>query len=143
MAANWKPEHYGSVTPYLIVKDAAGLIDFLKTAFGAQEHFRMADPDGKVRHAEVQIGDSMVMIGGAEGEIKPVPACLYLYVPNVDEVYSKAVAAGAKSVREPADQFYGDRNSGVADSWGNQWWIGTHLEEVSSEEVTRRATSQT
>lgn len=138
MAVKPIPEGYHTVTPYLVVPDAAGLIDFLKRAFGAQELERMAGPDGSVRHAAVRIGDSMVMLGGASGEWKPLPAMLYLYVEDTDGTYARALAAGATSVMEPADQFYGDRNAGVKDASGNLWWIATHQEDVPHEELVRR-----
>src|SRR5579863_10147854 len=108
-----KPIHEGhhSVTPYLLFEDVARLIDFLKQAFQATEMHRMARPDGRVGHAEVKIGDSMVMMGEAQGDWKSMPAALYLYVEDTDAVYRQALAAGAASVMEPADQFYGDRNA--------------------------------
>jgi uncharacterized glyoxalase superfamily protein PhnB len=142
VAVNPIPEDYHSVTPYLKVRDASGLIDFLRQAFDAEERDRMERPDGKIMHAEVRIGDSVVMLGDvAEGEA-PMPTTLNLYVEDVDATYRRALAAGATSVREPADQFYGDRSGGVQDPFGNQWWISTHVEDVSPEEVRRRAEAQ-
>ncbi len=137
MAVKAIPEGFHSVTPYLFVEDGAKLIDFLKRAFGAKQFERMENPDGTVRHAQVKIGDSFVMLGKPQG--KAMPASLYLYVPDCDAVYERALAAGATSVMEPADQFYGDRGGGVTDPCGNTWWIGTHIEDVSSEELQRRA----
>ncbi len=108
------PKGFGTVTPFLTVTDAAKLIDFLQQAFAAQVHFRMDAPDGSVRHAEVKIGDSMVMIGQvAAGQ--EMRSMLHLYVPDTDALYHSALAAGATSIREPADQFYGDRSAGVRD----------------------------
>jgi uncharacterized glyoxalase superfamily protein PhnB len=131
------PKGFGTVTPFLTVTDAAKLIDFLQQAFAAQVHFRMDAPDGSVRHAEVKIGDSMVMIGQvAAGQ--EMHSMLHLYVPETDTLYRAALAAGATSIREPADQFYGDRSAGVRDQWGNQWWIATHMEDVSPQEMERR-----
>ena len=132
------PTGYHTVTPYFTVKGAAKLIDFLKKAFNAEERFRMPGPNGTVAHAELKIGDSMVMIGDA-GEQWPVKTGqVYLYLEDCDRYYKQALAAGATSVREPADQFYGDRNATVNDSFGNTWSIGTHVEDVSSEEMERR-----
>lgn len=133
------PEGYRTVTPYLIAEDPGALIEFLERAFDAEEEHRSTMPDGRVMHAAVRIGDSMVMIGGANQKYPPQPAMIYLYVPDVDSTYERAIAAGGRSVMEPADQFYGDRNGGVADPWGNQWWIGTHVEDVAPDEVERRA----
>lgn len=132
------PEGYHSVTPHLTVPGVAKLIDFLKQAFGATELMRFAAPDGSVMHAEVKIGDSIVMLGEPTGEFKAMPGVLNMYVPDVDATYRRAIDAGARSLREPADQFYGDRSAGVQDSAGNQWWISTHVEDVSPEEMKRR-----
>ena len=133
------PDGFHTVTPYLVVEDVPRLIDFLKEAFEAVEVERTHQPDGSVMHAEVRIGDSMVMMGQARGEWKAAPVSLYLYVPDVDRVYQQALAAGAESMMEPQDQFYGDRNGGVKDPQGNTWWIGTRLENLSPEEIQRRA----
>ncbi len=132
------PDGYHSVTPYLTVKGAAQLIGFLKEAFGAEETFRMGGD--RVMHAEVRIGDSMVMLGDAPDQ--PMPAMIHLYMPDVDAVYRRALTAGATSEREPADQFYGDRSAGVRDAFGNVWWIATHVEDVPPEELQRRAAAQ-
>jgi len=136
------PDGYHSVTPYLVVKGVAALIDFLKQAFDAHEIERMAHPDGTVQHAEVRIGDSVVMMGEATAPSNPMPAMLYLYVNDTDATYQRALQAGATSVREPADQFYGDRSAGVQDRSGNFWYIATHVEDVSPEELARRAAAQ-
>ena len=138
MAVNPIPEGYHTVTPYLIVEGAAGLLDFAKSAFGAEERFRMAAPDGSIGHAEVMIGDSIVMLADAGEEWPARPAFIYLYVEDCDAMYERALAAGATSVREPADQFYGDRNATVRDSVGNTWGIATHIEDVTPEEVAKR-----
>lgn len=131
------PEGFHSVTPYLLVEDGAKLIAFLEQAFGAEQFERMENPDGTVRHAQVKIGDSFVMLGAPLGD--PMPASLYLYVPDCDATYERALAAGATTLMEPEDQFYGDRGAGVTDPCGNLWWIGTHIEDVSHEELERRA----
>ena len=133
------PEGYHSVTPYLVVPGAGRLIEFLKEAFKAEEVERMSQPDGTVMHAEVRIGDSIIMMGEASGKFPAMPAAIYLYVPDVDAVYKRALAAGAASTMEPANQFYGDRNAGVKDPSGNLWWIATHVEDVPREEMAKRA----
>ena len=139
MAVKPIPDGYHSVTPYLVVQGVAKLIDFLKQAFDAKEIERMAGPDGSVMHGEVRIGDSVVMMGEAWGESKPIAAALYLYVNDTDVTYRRSLQAGATPLREPADQFYGDRSGGVKDPAGNQWWIATRKEDVSPEELARRA----
>jgi PhnB protein len=144
------PEGYHTVTPYLIVKGAARAIDFYVRAFGAKELFRMAQPDGRVGHAELQIGDSRVMLADEYPEIgaKSPQAyggsavTIHLYVPDVDAVVERAVAAGAQLTRPVADQFYGDRNGGVTDPFGHSWFVSTHVEDVSPEEIERRAAAQ-
>jgi uncharacterized glyoxalase superfamily protein PhnB len=138
MAVKPIPEGYHTVTPYLIVPGVPKLIDFLKAAFGAEETHRMAGPDGTVMHAQVRIGDSVVMMAEAAGPWKPMPAGIYLYVEDTDATYRRALEAGATSLMEPADQFYGDRSAGVKDPSGNSWWIATHKEDVPPEELRRR-----
>jgi PhnB protein len=132
------PDGYQAVIPYLIVDGAERLIEFLKLVFEAKELVRMAGPDGKIGHTEVRIGDCVVMLSDARDEWKPMPAMIYVYTEDVDAAYQRALQAGATSVREPQDQFYGDRSGAVSDPWGNQWWIGTHIEDVSEEEMIRR-----
>jgi PhnB protein len=117
-------EGYQTATPYLGVKGAARLIDFMKEVFGAEETSRMAMPDGSVGHAELKVGDSVIMTGDA-GELKPM---VLLYVPDVDATYERALATGAASLREPADQSYGDRNAQVKDPLGNIWFIATPIQ---------------
>lgn len=141
------PDGYHSVTPYLIVKDAARAIAFYEQAFGAKELFRMAEPDGRVGHAELQIGDSRVMLADEHPEIQArgpqssggSPVTIHLYVEDVDATVARAVAAGAQLTRPVADQFYGDRNGGLTDPFGHTWWVATHTEDVSEEEMERRA----
>lgn len=132
------PEGYHTITPYLIANEVKKLIDFLKAAFDAEIIFKSENPDGSVRHAEIKIGDSMLMMGAAGDSYPAMPCSMYLYVSDTDEVYKKAMNAGAESMMEPADQFYGDRNAGVKDFSGNIWWIGTHIEDVSEEEMKKR-----
>jgi uncharacterized glyoxalase superfamily protein PhnB len=142
MAVAAIPAGYHTVTPYLMVQDAARTIDFVVQAFGAVERGRHLTPDGRVMHAEVLIGDSIVMLGEASGAWQPTHSSLHLYVPDVDAAYASALAAGAASIREPADQFYGDRSGGVEDADGNQWWMATHVEDVSPAEMERRMRAQ-
>jgi uncharacterized glyoxalase superfamily protein PhnB len=142
MPAQQPPEGYHSVQPYLTVENSAGLIDFMKEAFGATERMRMASPDGGVMHAEMDLGDSVVMLSDATEQYGPMPATLVVYVDDVDRVYKQALAAGATSEREPADQFYGDRTAGVDDAFGNRWWIHKHIEDVAPEEMERRMAAQ-
>ena len=143
MAVKPIPEGYRTFTPYYVVDGAAEFIEFLKKAFGAEETLRMPAPGGKIGHAEVRIGDSMVMLADhnpAEHPARQMNAMLY--VTDADAVFKKAVAAGAKSVRPLENMFYGDRMGGVTDKWGNYWSIGTHVEDVSNEEIQRRMASQ-
>ena len=134
------PDGYHSVTPYIVVSNVASVIDFAKATFGAVEKERFARPDGTVMHAEIQVGDSIIMLG-ASNTPKQMPATLYVYLENVDAAYRRALDAGGKSLREPSDQFYGDRMAGVEDTAGNQWWMATHIEDVSPEEMHRRQTA--
>jgi len=136
------PERYHSVTPYLVVEGVPKLLEFLRKTFNSTELERVPRPDGTISHAEVRIGDSVVMMGEANAQSKPMPTMLYVYVEDVDAVYKRALQAGAKPVRELKDEFYGDRAGGVADPVGNQWWIATHKEDVSSEELRRRMEAQ-
>ena len=136
------PERYHSVTPYLVVQGVPKLLEFLKQTFNSTELERVPRPDGTISHAEVRIGDSVVMMGEANAQSKPMPTMLYVYVEDVDAVYTRALQAGAKSVRELKDEFYGDRAGGVADPVGNQWWIATHKEDVSTDELRRRMEAQ-
>jgi PhnB protein len=136
------PEGFHTVTPYLPVQGVSRLIEFLKQAFGAEEIHVATMPDGSVMHAQVKIGDSMVMMGEARGEWKAMPGMLYLYVDDVDAWYHRALKAGATSVRELTNEFYGDRVGGVQDPSGNQWWMATHVEDVSPEEMARREASR-
>ena len=142
MAVKPIPEGYATFTPYYVVEGASDFIEFLKKAFGAQEIYRFPAPGGKLGHAEVRVGTSVVMLADTTAEYGASRMNAYLYVPDVDATYKKAVAAGAQSKREPSNQFYGDRVATVMDRWGNTWSIGTHVEEVSPEEMERRMKAQ-
>lgn len=139
MAVKPIPDGYHTVTPYLVVNGVRKLLDFVTKAFDAEVKFQMPRPDGEVAHAEFRVGNSMVMCGSASDQHPALPAMLYLYVTDVDSVFEKAVAAGGEVVRPVENQFYGDRSGGLKDPCGNQWWIGTHVEDVSMEEMAKRA----
>ena len=141
------PDGYHTVTPYLCVHDGTAAIEFYKRAMGAQELFRMALPDGKISHAELQIGDSRVMLAGEFPEMNfrspkslgGSPIMMHLYVDDCDAWFQRAVDAGAKVTRPVADQFYGDRGGGVEDPFGHSWYFSTHVEDVSEDELKARA----
>jgi uncharacterized glyoxalase superfamily protein PhnB len=133
------PDGFHAITPYLAVQGASKLMDFLKHAFGATETFRKMRADGTIHHAQMRIDDSNVMIADAGGPWKPMPTGIYLYVEDCDGTYKRAMQAGGSSLQEPADMPYGDRNAGVEDPSGNLWWIATRIEDLSEEEIQRRA----
>ena len=142
MAAKVKPVADGlhTLTPYLVVDGAEKLVTFMQNALGAQyDHEPAKRPDGKIMHATLKIGDSMLMISESSEQAKATNTTLYVYVPNVDATYQKALKAGATSVMEPADQFYGDRSGGVKDPAGNSWYFGTHIEDIAPAELKKRA----
>jgi uncharacterized glyoxalase superfamily protein PhnB len=140
MTAKPIPDGYHAVTPYLTVRGADKVIDFLKQAFGAKLPYdAIKRPDGSIMHAHVLIGDSRVMIAEESEMAKATPSSLYLYITDVDTVYKQAVKAGGKSIMEPSDMFYGDRSGGVKDSSGNSWFVATHKEDVSPQEMQKRA----
>jgi len=131
MGKSYVPEGLRRVTPYLHPLRAEALISFLKRGFGAEEIAKYASPDGQVLHAQVRIGDSALEMGEAGGLYPPMAAMFYLYVPNVDAMYARALAAGATSVYAPADQPYGDRTGAVKDAFGNEWCLATHIKDVA------------
>ncbi len=134
----YQPEGYQSVIPYLHVNGAAKLIAFMKEVFDGQEVAIYPRPDGTVGHAALRIGDSVIELADAGPEWPAMPCALQVYVPDTDAAYHRALKAGAKSLVEPADQFYGDRTASVRDSCGNNWYIATQIEVVSHEEVDKR-----
>lgn len=142
MAVKPIPDGYHTITPYLVVEEADKLIEFVEKVFGGEVTFKMQDEDGKIGHAEMQIGDSKLMLAEAGEEWNPTTSLLHLYVENVDETYQKALDAGADSVKEPKDQFYGDRSASVKDAFGNFWGIARHIEDVSEEEMVKRIQAQ-
>lgn len=127
MTTSYKPADYSTVSPYLIVAGASATIDFLKQVFGATELRRFPDPSGRLMHAEVRIGDTVVMIAdGAEGW-PPVPSYVHVYVSDVDAIFKRALAAGATSVQEPVKKDDEDKRGGVKDAGGTTWWIATRV----------------
>jgi PhnB protein len=144
------PAGFHSITPYLMLRDAGRAIDFYKDVFGAVEVSRFVMPDGRVGHAELRIGDSHIMLADEFPEMGYVgPATrggttvgLNLYVADSDAVFNAAVTAGSKVLKDLADQFYGDRSGTIEDPFGHWWTISTHIEDVSEEEMARRAASQ-
>jgi len=146
MAVKPIPEGYHSITPYMCIKNAAQAIDFYKKVFSATERMRIPHGD-KVGHAELQIGDSVIMLSDEfpeAGNTSPrtlggSPVGIHLYVDNVDAVFDRAIKAGAKEKRPVADQFYGDRLGGIEDPFGHTWWISTHKEDLSVQEIQKRA----
>lgn len=147
MTAKTIPDGYHTATPYLIVQGAAKAIEFYKRAFGARETMRITTPDGKVGHAEVRIGDSVIMLSDEYPEMGFLgpktlggsPVSLMLYVENVDELYTRAMDAGAKSLKAVADQFYGDRSGTLTDPYGHVWTLATHQEDLAPAELDKRA----
>jgi PhnB protein len=144
------PEGYHSVTPYLILSGARDAIAFYQKALGAEEVMCMADPGGKVHHAEIRIGDSRIMLADEHPEIQALspktiggsPVSIHLYVEDVDAAVDRAVEAGAKLIRPVADQFYGDRVGGIEDPFGYRWFIATHKEDLTTDEIRQRAAVQ-
>jgi PhnB protein len=141
------PDGYRVVTPYLIVGDGAAAVRFYQQAFGASERMRLTRPDGRIGHAELEIGDSVIMLADEHpehGALSPhsvggSPVTLHVYVERVDDVVARATAAGAIVMRPVEDQFYGDRSGSIRDPFGHIWHIATHIEDVSPEEIDRRA----
>lgn len=147
------PKGYNSITPYLVIKGASQAIEYYKKVFGATELFRMDGPKGTVGHAELQIGDSRIMLADenpnmGQGHASPSsigasPVSLYLYIPDVDRIFERAVSAGAKVIRPVEDQFYGDRSGFLQDPFGHLWGLATHVEDVAPEEMETRARKAT
>jgi PhnB protein len=147
MAPRPIPAGYHSVTPYLIIQGAAAALSFYEKAFGATELFRMPNPDGKIGHAEIKIGDSVIMLADEHPErgyrgpqsLGGTSVSLMVYVEQVDQVFKQALAAGAKELQPVTNQFYGDRSGTLTDPFGHLWTIATHVEDVPPEELERRA----
>jgi PhnB protein len=145
------PEGYPQVIPYLYVDGAAAAIDFYGKVFGTKERMRMGGPDEKVGHAELELGDSVIMLAdefpdmGAKSpkSVGGSPVTISLYLEDVDGVFKKAIAEGATELRPPSDQFYGDRTAQFEDPWGHRWNVGTHVEDVPPDEMEKRAQAMT
>lgn len=129
---------FHTITPYLVVNGADDLIAFVRETFAAEVQARHLRPDGTVMHAEVRVGDSMIELGDGNEQYPPFSTALHLYIDDIDGPYARALAAGASSLHVPTDQPYGDREAGVQDRWGNHWYLATHQENVSEEELQRR-----
>jgi PhnB protein len=140
------PAGHHTVTPYLAIKDAAKALEFYKTAFGATENYKLMIPDGRLGHAEIQLGDSIIMLadefpeygGKAPPTLGGSPVSIHLYVDDVDAFFKKALATGAKERKPVMDQFYGDRSGQLEDPFGHLWWVATHKEDVAPEEMEKR-----
>ncbi len=133
------PDGYHTVTPYLMVKDAAKFIEFMTAVFDAKTMEQLMRPDGKIGHTELRIGDSMIMLSEAIEPHSPTPIMLHVYVEDVDTVFERAVRAGGVVQSKPMNQFYGDRSGGLKEPTGNTIWIATHIEDVPPEELKKRA----
>jgi PhnB protein len=142
-----KPEGFHTATPTLVVRNAAQAIDFYKKVFGAEELMRMPSPDGKISHAEIKIGDSIIFLsdefpqhgGKSPQTLGGFTGGIYLYVPDVDDVFQRAIAAGGKSAMPVTDMFWGDRHGNFTDPYGHSWGVSTHTEDLSEEEMGKRA----
>jgi PhnB protein len=141
------PAGYRTVTPYLTIKNGAKALEFYTKAFGATEIYKLMMPDGRLGHAEIRLGDSMIMLGDefpeyggkAPDTLGGSPVSIYLYVEDVDAFFKRALAAGAKERKPVMDQFYGDRSGQLEDPFGHLWWVATHKEDVTPEEIQKRA----
>jgi PhnB protein len=140
------PSGHRTVTPYLAIKNAAKALEFYKNAFGATERYKLMMPDGRLGHAEIQLGDSMIMLadefpeygGKAPETLGGSPVSIHLYVEDVDAFFKKALAAGAKELKPVMDQFYGDRSGQLEEPFGHLWWVATHKEDIAPEEMQKR-----
>ena len=132
------PKGFHTVTPFLLADDVEPLLHFIETAFAGTPHYSMKSDDGVIRHATIRVGNSLLMLSKGVEIYGRMPAMLHLYVANADAVYEQALKAGGTSLREPHNEFYGDRVAAVKDEWDNQWWIATHVEDVDADEMRRR-----
>ncbi|MGV0029027.1 VOC family protein [Phormidesmis priestleyi] len=138
MTVQFIPDGFHTVTPYLTVQGANQLLEFVKTAFDAEEVLCMKQPDGMIGRAAVRIGDSLVELAEAKADWAPMPGAIHLYVSDTDAVYQRALQAGATSLQAPQDMYYGERGAAVKDPVGNHWYIATHTENLSPEELAKR-----
>ncbi len=142
MPVHYQPDKYHSVTPSMMLPNLGELIDFMRSTFAAEVVERFTSPDGSIVHAEIKIGDSIIMMGEVAADKPQIPAALFVYVKDVDATYARALEAGATSIAKPEDQFWGDRTAGVKDKHGNSWWMGTHVEDLTREVIEKRAAEQ-
>jgi PhnB protein len=142
MTQNWQPANYNTIDPYIPIKGAATFIEFLKKAFDAREDFRVPNPDGTLGHAEVRVGDSVLLMFDSSDNWPATPAFLRIYVKDADASFKRAIEAGAESLTEVMDSFLGERGGRVKDPFGNIWWIITRVEDLSDEEKASRAGEQ-
>jgi PhnB protein len=140
--SSYHPALLQDLNPGLSVKDAAGFLSFVQSAFGAKNLAKHETNTGTIGHAKLQIGDTVLELAEAHGQWGPRTVALHYYTPNCDDVFNQALRAGAKILQPMKDQFYGDRSGGVLDRWGNHWYIATHLEDLSMDEIYRRATAE-
>lgn len=138
MSVKAVPEGFSNVIPFLICKDTDRVIDFCKKVFDAKESHVSRDDKGTIMHATVHIRDSAIMLSEGSERYPAQSTMMYIYVENCDEIYKRGIAAGGVSLREPTNEFYGDRSCGFTDPSGNQWWVATHIEDVSEEEIAKR-----
>ena len=146
MSVSHIPAGYHTVTPYLVVNGGAKALEFYRRAFGATETTKLMMPDGRLGHAEIRLGDSVIMLsdefpefgGKAPPTLGGTPVCIHLYVEDVDAFFKRALAAGAKERKPIVDQFYGDRSGQLEDPFGHLWWVATHKEDVAPEELQKR-----
>lgn len=138
---SYMPPDFRTVTPYIVVPGIARFLDFLEQAFDAKRREVMKREDGSIAHASVTLGDSILEMGESVDK-KSMPMTFHVYIRNVDDTYKRALAAGAKSLSEPIDQFYGERSAGLIDDWGNHWYIATYTEDLTPEELSARAAAQ-
>jgi uncharacterized glyoxalase superfamily protein PhnB len=132
------PEGFHTVTPYFVVPDGKVFMEFLKNGLGAEEISIFRSPDGRIMHAQTRLGDSMLEFGEASQQYPAMKLCLHVYVPDADAAFRRATAAGARTLRDPRTEAYGERSAGIEDPAGNVWWIATRVEDVSEEEINRR-----
>jgi len=135
----WKPDGYHNVTPYLTVDGAAELIGFIQAVLNGEEILRLPGTEGRIGHAELRVGDSVIMLADVPNDDTPATAMLHVYVEDADGAYTRALAHGATSLREPRTEFYGDRMAGVQDRFGNRWYFATHVEDIPEDVMARRA----
>ncbi|SRR6266508_4378610 len=135
----WKPDQYNVIDPYIVVKGVSAFIDFLKAAFDAKEDMRIPNPDGTIGHAEVRVGDSVLLMFDSNPAWPTTPAFLRIYVPDADKTFDVALKAGAVAVTEPMESFLGERGARVRDPVGNIWWIISRVEELTPEQIDKRA----